>query len=160
VSWLFATLGIGVASALIPLVNAEAYLGALAATGVGGGQGDAATLWLLSFVAAVGQTIGKVIYYELGRSSLKWAWVRRKTETPKWQDRLTRWRAKVDSNRLGAGALVFAAASLGVPPLAVIAVIAGQLNINRYVFIANVLVGRTLRFAAVLFGVGLLGIGH
>ncbi len=156
--WILATLGVAIASAMIPLINLEAYLGALAVTGHAG-EG-AAGLWLIAFVAALGQTVGKVIFYELGRSSLQWGWVRRHIETPKRQQALARWQAKVDDNRLGAGLLVFASASAGIPPLLVIAVIAGQLRVNRAVFVVNVLIGRTLRFAAVLFGVGLLGIGH
>ena len=54
-----ATLGVGVASALIPLVNIEAYLAALAT------QTTASQAPALALAAGVGQTMGKVVWYAI-----------------------------------------------------------------------------------------------
>ena len=73
--WLFSTFGFCVLSALVPIFNAEVYLTALAAT-------ESPPLWPMAAVAAAGQMIGKVVYYFIGKSSLDWRWVKRRTDTP------------------------------------------------------------------------------
>jgi membrane protein YqaA with SNARE-associated domain len=85
---LLLTFGTCVVSALVPLVNAEAYLVAVSLTT------SAAGLWALAFVGALGQTVGKIIWYEAARRSLSWRWVRRRLEAPERQAALTRWRAR------------------------------------------------------------------
>jgi membrane protein YqaA with SNARE-associated domain len=75
---------------------------------------------------------------------------------PKWQQQYERARVRADSHVLGAASLVFLSATLGFPPMAVVAVIAGQLRFHRWVFYATTLIGRTIRFAALLGGIELL----
>jgi membrane protein YqaA with SNARE-associated domain len=137
---------IGVASALVPLVNLEAYLGVRAAVASVSG------LWALSFVAAAGQMIGKLVWYYLGASALNWGWVRRRVEEPKNAARLELWRERTHERPLVAGSLVFVSAFSGVPPFAVLSVLAGQLRMSLMLFITLGLAGRWLRFAAVLGG--------
>jgi membrane protein YqaA with SNARE-associated domain len=146
VAELLGMLGVGIASALLPLVNIEAYLG------VRGSLADRPGIWLLALVAAVGQMAGKVVWYYLGASALSWGWVRRKVETPKAQARLEKWRARVHERPAFTGALTFGSALVGVPPFAVLAVLAGQLRMSLLLFFALGLAGRWLRFAAVLGG--------
>jgi membrane protein YqaA with SNARE-associated domain len=55
-----------------------------------------------------------------------------------------------------AHAVVFSSSLVAVPPLAVTAVLAGQLRINRVAFYGSVVVGRTLQFAALLLGIGMI----
>lgn len=131
-------------SALVPLVNIEAYLSVRGA--VAGVEG----LWLLGFVAALGQMAGKVIWYYLGANSLSWGWVRRRIETPKAQERLDRWRSRTRERPVVAGLVVFASALTGFPPFAILAVVAGQLRMSLTLFFALGLLGRWLRFAGVL----------
>ena len=50
------------------------------------------------------------------------------------------------------GGLVFLSAFTGFPPFAVLSVLAGQLRMSLTLFLALGLVGRWLRFAAVLGG--------
>jgi membrane protein YqaA with SNARE-associated domain len=137
---------IGIASALVPLVNIEAYLGVRAAVASVSG------IWVLSLVAAVGQMLGKVIWYYLGASALSWGWVRRRVELPKNAARLELWRARTHERPVVAGSLVFVSAFSGVPPFAVLSVLAGQLRMSLALFLALGLAGRWLRFAAVLGG--------
>jgi membrane protein YqaA with SNARE-associated domain len=146
-TWILATFGICLVSAVFPLVNAEAYLGALAATG------DGSRVWAIAAAAAAGQTCGKLVFFALGRSSLSWAWVRRKTETPRWQARMARWQGRTQDNPWSVTGLVGVSALVGLPPLAVISVLAGQLRASLPLFTVAVLTGRTLRFAAVFGGV-------
>lgn len=144
---LLGVLGVGFASALVPLINVEAYLGIRAAIA---GPGD---LWVLGLVAAVGQMLGKVVWYYIGKSSLDWSWVRRRLENPKQQARLEKWRTRTEQRPLVAGGLVLLSAGLGFPPFAIVAVVAGQLRMSLTLFLVLGLVGRWARFAAVLGGV-------
>jgi membrane protein YqaA with SNARE-associated domain len=152
---LVAVLGVGVLSALVPLVNIEAYLG------VRGSVASVDHLWLLAFVAGAGQMIGKVAWYYLGANALQWGWVRRKVETPKAQQRLETWRRRTHEKPVVAGGLVLLSAFTGFPPFAIVAVVAGQLRMQLAVFVVLGLLGRWLRFVVVLGGAewlsGLLG---
>jgi membrane protein YqaA with SNARE-associated domain len=141
-----ALLAVGFASALVPMVNIEAYLGVRASVSA------VDSLWLLGFTAALGQMAGKVVWYYLGASSLEWAWVRRRIETPKAQARLERWRSRTQERPVLAGALVLVSAFAGLPPFAIVAVVAGQLRMSLTAFCTLGLLGRWLRFTAVLGG--------
>lgn len=142
--------GVSVASALLPLINVEAYLVGMAAlTG-----SDA--VWSLSLVGGVGQMVGKVVWYYLGANALRWRWVRRKVEKPKAQAKLELWRERTHDRPWFAAGLVGVSAVSGFPPFAIIAVLAGQLRMNLTMFVVVGTVGRTLRFAAVLGGAGWL----
>lgn len=139
-------LGIGFVSALVPVVNIEAYLGVRGSVARVGG------LWTLAFAAALGQMAGKVIWYYLGANALSWGWVRRKVETAKAQARLETWRTRIRERPVLTGLLVFASASSGFPPFAIVAVLAGQLRMSLTLFVVLGLLGRWVRFAAVLGG--------
>jgi membrane protein YqaA with SNARE-associated domain len=148
---LLGVLAVGVASALVPLINIEAYLG------VRGAVSTVEGIWLLGFVAGLGQMLGKVVWYYLGASALSWGWVRRKVERPKTQLRIDRWRARTRERPVVSGLLVFASALTGLPPFAVVAVLAGQLRMSLTLFFVLGLLGRWLRFSAVLGGAAWLG---
>ena len=143
---LLGVVGVALLSALVPLVNIEAYLG------LRGSVGGIENVWFLGFAAGFGQMVGKVVWYYLGASSLNWGWVRRRMGTPKAQARLETWRARTHERPLVAGALVFVSAFSGFPPFAILAVLAGQLRMQLTVFLTLGLLGRWLRFTAVLGG--------
>ena len=147
---LLGVLGVAFASALVPLVNIEAYLG------VRGSVGGIDNVWVLGLAAGLGQMVGKVVWYYLGASSLHWGWVRRRMETPKAQARLETWRLRTHERPVLAGALVFASAFSGFPPFAILSVLAGQLRMQLALFFGLGLAGRWLRFTAVLGGAGWL----
>ena len=138
--------GVGVVSALVPVVNIEAVLG------VRGSVAGVQSIWLLAFAAGLGQMLGKLVWYYLGASSLSWGWVRRRMETPKAAERLERWRSRTHERPLVAGGLVLVSAVSGFPPFAILAVLAGQLRMHVGLFFGLGLLGRWLRFAAVLGG--------
>lgn len=141
--WFFSTFGFGVASALLPVLNVEVYLSALAAA-------EPVDVWMIAVAAALGQMLGKIVYYYLGRSSLSWAWVRRKTDKPAFQDALARWQAKVEGRPWVAAGFVLLSASVGIPPLAIVSVLAGTLRMSLTMFVVVGFVGRLARFASVL----------
>jgi membrane protein YqaA with SNARE-associated domain len=147
---LLGVLGVAFASALVPLVNIEAYLG------VRGSVGGIDNVWVLGLAAGFGQMVGKVVWYYLGASSLHWGWVRRRMETPKAQARLETWRLRTHERPVLAGALVFGSAFSGFPPFAILSVLAGQLRMQLALFFGLGLAGRWLRFTAVLGGAGWL----
>jgi membrane protein YqaA with SNARE-associated domain len=150
---LLGTFGVCLVSALFPLINAETYVGALAVAE------PEVQVWALAAVAGVGQTCGKLIYYFLGKSSLDWRWVRRKTDSPKWQARLAKWQRRTHDSPWTATGLVAVSAVLGLPPLAIISILAGQLRAPLVLFTVAVLTGRTLRFAALFAGVSAVHLG-
>lgn len=143
-------LAIAFVSAMVPLVNIEAYLGLRAAVA------EVDDVWLLGFVAAAGQMVGKVLWYFIGSSSLEWGWIKRRVEKPKSQERLVRWRTRTEERPLLAGALVFVSALTGFPPFAILSVLAGQLRMQLSLFVLLGLAGRWLRFSAILGGVAWL----
>ncbi len=147
---LLATFGVAVASALIPLINIEAYIAGVAALSSSYGT------WRLAVVAAAGQVVGKVFWYEVGRSSLNWRYIKKKMATPAWQRQYARMQRLVADRAWLGSVLLFLSATLGLPPMAIMAVLAGQLRFYRLWFYLTTFVGRTLRFAAVLGGVSFL----
>lgn len=142
----FSLLAVAFASALLPLINIEAYL-----IGFGAVRGDD-NVWLMAAIGGVGQMLGKLVWYYLGASALRWDWVRRRMEKPKAAEQLRRWQARTAERPLLSVALLFLSAVLGFPPFAIVAVLAGQLRMNLVLFLLAGLVGRTLRFAAFLGG--------
>ena len=142
-----------VASALLPILNVEAYLAAVAL------KAHNLSDWQLAAVGGAGQSIGKIFWYVAGRESLRIRRIRQKMETEKWQASYERWHERIVGRPVFAGAISFGSAVTGFPPLAVIAVLAGTLRMNFPLFLGTVFVGRTIRFWLVLAGVAML-FGH
>jgi membrane protein YqaA with SNARE-associated domain len=153
VSGLLGAVAVAFVSALLPLLNVEAYVGALAAAGAAGNP------WLLCAVVAAAQMVGKLVWYVAGARSMRLGWVRRKLDKPRRQRQLAVWRARVSGRPATAAAVVFAAGSVGLPPLAVISVLAGQLRMPLALFMMTGVAGRFVRFAALVHGVGVLHLG-
>lgn len=149
-SLLLGTFGFAVASALIPVLNVEAYLAIVAA------KLDDPSLWGLALVAGGGQTVGKIVWFYAGWHSLKLSWMQKKLDNPKFQASYTKWHGRIVGRPVFAGAIVFASAWTGFPPLAVVAVLAGVMRMSFPVFLVTTFIGRTLRFWTVLAGVDLL----
>ena len=143
-------LAVSFASALVPLVNVEAYLGVRASIG------GLDSVWALGLVAALGQMLGKLVWFYLGANALSWGWIRRRVETPRAQARLATWQARTEQRPVLSGGLVLLSAFSGFPPFAIVAVLAGQLRLHVGSFFVLGLLGRWLRFVAVLGGAGWL----
>ena len=116
------TFVVALGSAVIPFINIEAYLAA-----VGAAIQDVGVWWVAG-AAAVGQTAGKVALYYAADWAMRLPWIKKKMATPKWKESYERWSKRVHERPNETAVLLFASASLGFPPLYVMAVLAGQLK--------------------------------
>ena len=147
---LLTTFCVAIASALCPLVNIEAYIA------LTGGFAPTLGVWPIAAAAAAGQAAGKLGWYSVGRSSMQWGVIQRRMQAPRWQRHYATVKVHTDKRSWAGMAILFFSASVGLPPLAIMAVIFGQLRFNRWWFCITTFAGRTLRFAAVLGGVSWL----
>jgi membrane protein YqaA with SNARE-associated domain len=138
------TLAVGFGSAVLPFINIELYLSSVgvAIKNVG--------VWQVALAAAAGQTAGKVVLYYAADWAMRLPWIRKKMATPKWQASYEKWKTRVSEHPGQTGLLLFASASLGFPPLLVIAILAGNLRVQIAMFVPVVLVGRWIRFLVLL----------
>ncbi|SFP02386.1 hypothetical protein SAMN05421810_101724 [Amycolatopsis arida] len=154
--WLAATLGTGVVSALLPVVNMEVYL-----VGVLAARPDLP--WAaMGVAAAVGQMVGKLCYFYAGRGGVRLGRrrLRRRADPARagrWATDVRRFRDAVALRPVAAGAILFLSAGTGVPPFAVLAVVAGAAGMPAPRFVVLGLAGRTLRFCALAAVPSLLG---
>lgn len=139
-----ATLGVAFASALIPVVNIEAYLVVVA----DGGAGQIA----LAVLAAAGQMLGKTLWYVGGAQSTRLPFIQRRLAKPKAAARLEKWQQRAEGRPVLTGTLLFASAFTGFPPYAVMCSLAGVLRVHVAVFVITGFAGRLLRFWLVIVG--------
>ena len=142
---LLSILGASIASALVPLINIEAILAVTAS------QRDEALLALV-VAATVGQMIGKLLWYWGGQHLDRAPWVAKHLEKPRAKAALDRWHARAEGRPWFTAGLLFLSASVGVPPYAVTAVLAGMLRVPLLIFLVTGLLGRGLRFWAIVSG--------
>lgn len=138
---LLTSFAISVASALIPLINIEAYVVGISSSGVG-----SATAASLSIVCGAGQSAGKVVWYEVTKRGIDSGWAQKKLANGKVRDSYDRWVERMEGRPWYGGAIIFSAAFIGIPPLLVMAAVAGALKMPMWMFLPTVFVGRTLRF--------------
>lgn len=136
----------GFGSAFVPVINAEAYVGVAALSG---------PLLLAAAVLAVGagQTAGKVVLFEgarRGRRKLRQTADHPRRRSGPVASFLRQWNSRLlqllENPHRGA-ATVLTSASVGVPPLAAVSIVAGASTLRRSTFVACCLIGRLLRFA-------------
>ncbi|MDP9395727.1 MAG: hypothetical protein M3Q27_16340 [Actinomycetota bacterium] len=141
-----ASVGVGFASAVIPVVNAEA---AVAGTAL---KLSAALVVVAAVGVALGQTAGKLLVYEAGRRGSAVRRKRRKDRPVRpWQQKAlemlrSRWR--------GSG-VVLLSSSVGLPPLAIVSVAAGTAGMRRGDFAVCCLLGRCARFLSLAMPIAL-----
>jgi hypothetical protein len=144
--------GIGVASALIPVINAEAILVVTAL--------NTTAAWAMAgaLAMAVGQTGGKLIILEAARrGSRRWFTPRHTPEpgaagTATTLSRRQVWQAKaleLLGSRWRGGGVVLLSAVVGMPPLALVSVACGTAQMRRLDFCLCCLTGRCVRFLAI-----------
>lgn len=139
----------GIGSGLLPIfLNAEAYVIAL------GSLVESKPSLVIAIVAlGIGTVVGKVVVFELARrGSRKY----RRVERREPRNRLTaglrrtgdRMLKLLEHQYLGS-ATVLASSATGVPPLAVVAVMAGMARQPLWLFSLMVFCGRTTQFLAI-----------
>lgn len=145
--WLSA-LCFGFISALVPVFNAEVYVG-VAAANVSGAAAVSVAICL-----SIGQTVGKLVWYFAARTSIESRWVQKKLDRPRTRRRFDRWRDRLQSRPVFALLVLLASSFLGFPPLLVLAVVAGSVRIPVVAFALTCLLGRSARFVALALSAG------
>ncbi len=148
---LLGTFAYCLASAVVWVMNAEAYLILAAST-------MDTPVVLLALAAAGGQVTGKMLFYLLGLGAVKNTWLQRKAVTKgrfvEWMRRLAEW---CHEHPTRAFVVVAVSAVVGLPPIAATSVLAGTLRMRWWVFALTALAGRFARFLLVLQVPGLFG---
>jgi membrane protein YqaA with SNARE-associated domain len=131
-----ATFAYCVVAGLVPVVNAEIFLVAVAA------MASRATLPWIVVMAALGQMVAKVALYLAGRGVVRLPVRRAAASLEAVRARVERWRSR--------DLLVLVSAVTGVPPFYAMSLLAGSLRFPLARFVALGLAGRLLRFAAIV----------
>ncbi|WP_293782571.1 hypothetical protein [uncultured Aeromicrobium sp.] len=152
-------LGFGVLSSIIPLFNSELYVGVVAAA-------TTPRVTAMAVLAmAVGTVAGKLFLFMLASRGSERFGVGRAVNGEKKPMPVTRFRlwlrqtsdllmAWLGDSRLGPLTILLAA-SVGIPPLFVVAVMAGVARQNIVLFALAVFIGRLARFAVVAVPIAL-----
>ena len=148
-NWTLAALSLlgGLASALLPFINAEAL-----AAGASGANKDVMPLVVVALAA--GQTIGKLVLFEVARQGASRLAGRTSTRPVRLRT-ITRIGTRHLAGIQAASArlpVVAVSALTGLPPLAAVAVAAGTTETTRTGFVTACFVGRTFRFALIAYG--------
>ncbi len=134
--WL-TTLGVAMASAVIPVINIEIYLLGAAALA------PAAMAVPLVLAATIGQMVGKVVMYFAGTGAVK-------LPGKRLQATLEGMNNTLRNRPRSGGALVFASAASGFPPFFIVTVAAGAARMNLPLFVVLGFLGRLIRFAVIV----------
>lgn len=134
-AWL-TTFAVCVAGSIIPLINTEIYLVSAVALSP---SSYAAPLVV---AAALGQMVGKVAIYYAGVGVLRLPFERVRT-------RMVAMQARMQARPRAGAAVLFASATVGLPPLYVVAIACGAVRMNLAAFVVIGTVGRLIHFAAV-----------
>jgi membrane protein YqaA with SNARE-associated domain len=145
--WL-TTFAVSIASALLPFLPMEVYILGAAATE----PSLAGAIWL-GVAAGAGATVGKVIWYEVARRGIDSKWAQKKLSSPKVKAGYDKWVGRMQGRPVYAVMIMFVAASVGLPPLLVMAAVGGVLKMPLWIFVPTVFVGRSIRFTLLFLGV-------
>lgn len=146
-----AAFAVGIGSALLPVfVNAELFVGGLGAT-----VNSRLTLVITIISLVIATTIGKAFVFHLARQgSRKIRSVERKPPRNAffaWIRKVSNWLLSL-LDRPYAGALTAFVSSLtGVPPLAIVTIMAGASKQPQWLFLTMVFAGRLIQFLAIAF---------
>jgi membrane protein YqaA with SNARE-associated domain len=163
--WLAITLGVALGSALFPLISVELFLVGM----VAGGHQPPIACWILGGVVAVGQVIGKLVYYYAARGTLRLP--KLLTPKPRTHPRPPTWWTRLGSRIAAAFATLRAkcekhpsvmivttsiSSVVGLPPFAATTVLAGVVRMSLAAFVTTTLAGRFIRFTALAASPNLL----
>ncbi len=131
---------IAVVSGVLPVVNAELYL-----IGIVLAIGGIPEALVLAVSIAAGQMIGKGLLYQAARGATRLGTRR----GGRFAVRLDHARTKVGRWRSKPYSALFVSASVGLPPLYLVTLVAGILDIRFRAFLLVGFAGRTLRFGTI-----------
>lgn len=137
------TLVVSLASGLVPFINIETYLVAVAAlTRIEG--------WPVVLITVLGQMLAKIILYQAGRHGLR-------PLADHFQGKLERAEAALRRHKAGPDAVVLVSALTGLPPFYGVSIVAGvmRLPLTRFLLVATP--ARLVRFGLVFLAPRLVG---
>jgi membrane protein YqaA with SNARE-associated domain len=129
---------IGFISGLVPFVNSELYLLVVSPLA------SKPALAPIAALSALGQMVAKSLLFYAGRGALKIPMGRYEKKIEKVQQKFIEWENKLDL-------LIFVSAFVGFPPFYAVSVVAGSMKLNFTKFAIVGLVGRTMRFLAIVY---------
>jgi membrane protein YqaA with SNARE-associated domain len=133
------TFVVSLIAGLVPLVNTEVFLVGLVRIAVD----RSSQLAPIVLSAAVGQMVAKIVLYYTGRSLLDLPRGRYKDKVALLRTKIDRWQTKPY--------LIYAvSAVLGLPPFYLTVLAAGAMRIRFDAFLVIGLLGRIVRFAAIV----------
>lgn len=124
---------------LVPVVNAELWLVTVTLL-----SSSAAPLPLVVVMAAAGQMLAKSLLFVTARGAVS------VPSRGRYRERVERARAAIARWRRRPALLLFASASVGIPPFYVTTLLAGGLGIRFKTFLAVGMLGRLARFGVVV----------
>lgn len=130
------TFAVCVVGAVIPFINTEVYLLSVAALS------PPAFVAPLVIAATFGQMAGKVAMFYAGRGVLRMRGERMRRG-------LTAMRARLESRPTAAKLILFSSATVGIPPLYLMAVACGAVGMGVAPFVVIGTVGRLIHFSIV-----------
>ena len=133
-----ASMVVGFSSALIPVINVEAYLLLI------GYLVHDSRLSVLLILVTFFHLLGKTVLYLVGRGSLR-------LNLFNLEERVERARKKYKIVRIGSLWTILISALTGIPPFYVITILAGTMKIKLWQFFSLGLFGRLIRFSILLY---------
>lgn len=142
--WVLTTAVVAFVSALVPFVNIEAYLVALALA-------RNPDVYVAAAAAAGGQMAGKMLFWLVGAGLLQVRRVQRRGEaTGRWTERAQRLTTWCEAHPWGPATITVASGFSGFPPFAVWSLLAGTIRMRWWLFLVTGLAGRFGRFLVIL----------
>jgi membrane protein YqaA with SNARE-associated domain len=162
-----AAIAVGLGAAVLPVfVNAEVYVVAIGAT-----VNSRPFLALLILIHVIATTIGKAFVFQLARKGTNKirmveprpprnamsARMRRLahrlagTRFFQWIKKVSDWLLTLLDRRYSGGLTAFMSSLIGVPPLAIVTILAGASKQPQWLFLAMVFTGRLIQFLAIAF---------
>ena len=147
-----AAFAVGIGSALLPIfINAEIFVGSL------GAAVDSKLILVLAILSLVIATvIGKAFVFQLARTGSRKirSTVERKPPRNRFfakVRRLSDWLLTLLDRPYAGAITAFASSSTGIPPLAIVTIIAGASKQPMWLFLTMVFIGRMIQFLAIAF---------
>ncbi len=129
---------VGFVSGLVPIINAELFL--IAVSPIAARH----SLLPIALLAALGQMAAKTIIFYAGRGVIRINTAKIEGRIEAVQKKFKEWENKVD-------VLILLSAIIGLPPLYLVAFVAGALKLHFLRFLAAGITGRSIRFAVIVY---------
>lgn len=162
-----AAIAVGIGAALLPVfINAEVYVVTMGAT-----VDSRPFLAALILIHVAATTVGKAFVFQLARRGTNKirmvtpheprngfsAALRRfghrfsRTRFAQWIKRISDWLLTLLDRPYSGGVTAFMSSLIGVPPLAIVTILAGASKQPQWLFLSAVFVGRAIQFLAIAF---------